>query len=110
MVAFLNSTPKYETTPVHLTLVPGPDRKRTPRPYAYRLTYRNPDVHTAGCGMTWEVSGGRMTYQIALEITETGRVRFHCTCADAVYRAEAEGRFCKHVRALCIEPQCPEQV
>jgi hypothetical protein len=50
--------------------------------------------------MTWEVSGGRMPYQIALERDETGTLRIHCTCADAVFRAEDEGRFCKHVRGL----------
>ena len=42
--------------------------------------------------MTWEVSGGRMPYQIALERDDAGSLRIHCTCADAVFRAEDEGR------------------
>jgi hypothetical protein len=50
--------------------------------------------------MTWEVTGGRMPYQIALERGETGTLGIHCTCADAVFRAEDEGRFCKHVHGL----------
>ena len=51
--------------------------------------------------MTWDVSGGRLPYQIALERTESGAVRWHCGCADAVYRGErvAEHR-CKHVSGL----------
>jgi hypothetical protein len=47
--------------------------------------------------LAWEVSGGRSPYQIAVEREENGRLRLHCTCADAVFRAELEGRFCKHV-------------
>ena len=50
--------------------------------------------------MIWEVSGGRLSYQIALECGETGNLRLHCTCADAIFRAEEEGRFCKHVLGL----------
>ena len=80
--------------------LPGPDRKRTASPYSYRLTYRNPEAAAPGCVMTWEVTGGRMPYQIALERSETGTLGIHCTCADAVFRAEDEGRFCKHVRGL----------
>jgi predicted nucleic acid-binding Zn finger protein len=41
-----------------------------------------------------------MPYQIALERNEAGNLRIHCTCADAVFRAEEEGRFCKHVHGL----------
>jgi predicted nucleic acid-binding Zn finger protein len=41
-----------------------------------------------------------MPYQIALERDEAGTLRIHCTCADAVFRAEDKGRFCKHVRGL----------
>ena len=81
-------------------LLPGPDRKRAASPYAYRLVYRNPDATPAACLMLWEVSGGRMTYQIALEQGERGNLRLHCTCADAVFRAEGQGRFCKHVHGL----------
>jgi hypothetical protein len=50
--------------------------------------------------MSWEVTGGRMPYQIALERSEDGNLRIHCTCADAVFRGEEEGRFCKHVHGL----------
>jgi hypothetical protein len=93
------STP-YPAPPVELfTVLPGPDRKRSARPYGYRLTYRNPGGG-AGCVMLWEVAGGRLGYQIALERDEAGNLRLHCSCADAIFRAEAEGRFCKHVRGL----------
>jgi hypothetical protein len=88
------------TSRVLFTLLPGPDRKRGARPYRYRLTYRNADAEAVGCVMLWEVSGGRLDYQIALEREETGNLRCHCTCADAVYRAEDEGRFCKHIQGL----------
>lgn len=82
------------------TLLPGPDRKRTQSPYTFRLTYRNPRQTRPGCVMSWEVSGGRRAYQIALERDESGNLRIHCTCADAVFRAEEVGRFCKHVHGL----------
>ena len=85
---------------VLFTLLPGPDRKRLTRPYGYRLTYRNPDADATGCVMLWEVSGGRLHYQVALERDESGALRLHCSCADAVFRCEAEGRCCKHVRGL----------
>jgi hypothetical protein len=80
--------------------LPGPDRKRSQSQYSYRLTYRSPNRIAPGCVMSWEVSGGRMPYQIALERNEAGNMRIHCTCADAVFRAEEEGRFCKHVHGL----------
>jgi hypothetical protein len=41
-----------------------------------------------------------MPYQIALERDEAGTLGIHCTCADAIFRAEEEGRFCKHVHGL----------
>jgi hypothetical protein len=85
---------------IHQTVLPGPDRKRSRSAYAYRLSYRNSAQTAAGCVMLWEVSGGRVPYQIALERDETGNLRLHCTCADAVFRAEEEGRFCKHIRGL----------
>jgi hypothetical protein len=85
---------------VVFALLPGPDRKRLVVPYGYRLTYRNPDAEAAGCALLWEVSGGRLHYQIALERDEAGELRLHCSCADAVFRGEAEGRLCKHVRGL----------
>jgi hypothetical protein len=85
---------------VLFALLPGPDRKRLERPYGYRLTYRNPDAEAAGCVLLWEVSGGRLRYQIALERDEGGGLRLHCSCADAVFRGESQGRLCKHVRGL----------
>ena len=89
-----------EPLTVLFTFLPGPDRKRAQTPYGYRLTYRNPEGKLPGCVMTWEVSGGRMPYQIALERDDAGSLRIHCTCADAVFRAEDEGRFCKHIHGL----------
>jgi hypothetical protein len=83
-----------------LTLLPGPDRKRIESPYGYQLIYRSTGADEAGCVMLWHVVGGRTPYQIALERDDSGDLRLHCTCADAVFRAEAENRFCKHVRGL----------
>lgn len=80
--------------------LPGPTRKREPSSYCYRLTYRNPRPDGAGCVLLWHVSGGREGYQIALERETTGLLRWHCTCADAVYRGEDAPHVCKHVRAL----------
>jgi hypothetical protein len=81
--------------------LPGPTRKRSASPYCYRLTYRSPDPRAVGCSLLWEVHGGRLTYQIALEREESGRLTWHCTCADAVYRGElVENHCCKHVRGL----------
>jgi hypothetical protein len=82
------------------TLLPGPSRKRVQSSYCYHLTYRNPESAATGCVLIWEVAGGRLPYQIALERDDAGNLRLHCTCADAVFRAEGEGRFCKHVRGL----------
>jgi hypothetical protein len=80
--------------------LPGPTRKRAPSAYCYRLTYRNPDHHAPGCVLLWEVDGGRQPYQIALEREAAGSLRWHCTCADAVYRGEDAPHVCKHVRGL----------
>jgi len=82
------------------TLLPGPDRKRTPKVYLYRLNYRNPVRAAVGCVMTWEVSGGRLPYQIAVERREDQCLKIHCTCADAVFRREEEGRLCKHAQGF----------
>src|SRR4051812_38600298 len=82
------------------TLLPGPTRKRTRSPYCYRLTYRNPHPGAAGCALMWEVAGGRTAYQIVLERGGRGELRWHCTCADAVYRGENAPHVCKHVRGL----------
>src|SRR5262245_54788333 len=89
-----------EPAAVLIMVLPGPDRRRTQRPYCYRLTYQNPDAGAVGCALLWEVTGGRMSYQIALERNEDGRMQLHCTCADSIYRAEEQGRFCKHVQGL----------
>jgi hypothetical protein len=80
-----------------VTFLPGPDRKRSTASYSYRLTYRNPEPEAVGCVMAWEVEGGRLPYQLAVERRGGGELRVYCTCADAIFRAEDEGRFCKHV-------------
>ena len=82
------------------TVLPGPTRKRCDSSYRYQITYRNPDPDGNGCLMTWSVIGGREAYQLALEQDGIHRLHWHCTCADAVYRAEQQGRFCKHVQGL----------
>jgi hypothetical protein len=95
------TTPSPALMPeVLLRFLPGPTRKRFDSLYGYRLTYRNPDPDGPCCLMSWEVFGGRMTYQVALERDEWGDRHFHCTCADSVYRGETEGKVCKHVRGL----------
>jgi hypothetical protein len=82
-------------------ILPGPDRKRALALYQYRITYRNPEPREPGCVMTWEVSGGRLPYQIAAERTPAGGVKWHCSCADAVYRGEDNpDHVCKHVHGL----------
>jgi hypothetical protein len=96
-----------------LTTIAGPDRKRTPAVYQYRMVYRNPES-VAGCRMVWEVSGGRTTYQVAVEKKENGEVAWHCTCPDAVYRGElTRHHVCKHVHGLLdctlTEPPPPAQ-
>lgn len=85
-----------------LTLIlPGPDRRRSHSLYQYRITYRNPNADEPGCVMTWDVDGGRQAYQIAAERIAGGGVRWHCSCADAVYRGEDDpNHCCKHVRGL----------
>ena len=85
---------------LYSTVLPGPSRKREPSAYLYHLTWRNQKQSEPGCLMTWNVDGGRLIYQIALERQESGGLRWHCTCADAVYRGEQEGHVCKHVRGL----------
>src|SRR5262249_7747803 len=83
-----------------LALLPGPTRKRLPRWYSYRLSYRNPDVGATGCVLMWEVTGGRELYQVALERDRAGEIHAHCTCADAIFRADTPGHVCKHIRGL----------
>lgn len=99
MVSSSLSTPAHEPGPVGVIL-PGPDRKRLATLYCYRLTYRNSEEAGAGCVRLWEVAGGRLPYQIALERDESCHLHLHCTCADAIFRAEPEGRHCKHIRGL----------
>ncbi len=91
---------ELDQKPTFATILPGPDRKRLPARYRYRLMYRNPDPATVGCLLLWEVSGGRVPYQIAIEREETGTMRSHCTCPDAVYRNDLPGHTCKHVRGF----------
>ena len=84
-----------------MKILPGADRKRSPGLYCYRVTFRSPTGQEPGCVMTWDVSGGRGTYQIALERLVPGRMKWHCTCADAVYRGEQDPNHrCKHVTGL----------
>ena len=64
------------------------------------MTYCNNDADEPGCTLACEVVGGRASYQIALERQEDGNLRWHCTCADAVYRGENAPHLCKHVRGL----------
>ena len=86
----MSSTPDTPEPPPAPTVVmatlPGPTRKRTITPYYYRLTYRNPEPNSPGCALLWEVEGGRL--------------RWHCSCADAIYRGEDAPHTCKHVRGL----------
>lgn len=82
-------------------VLPGPDRKRTPAAYQFRVTYRNPEPGAPGCAATWAVTGGREEYQIAAERTADGHTRWHCTCPDAVYRGEDHHAYCcKHLQGL----------
>jgi hypothetical protein len=86
---------------VHFATLPGPSRKRKHAPYCYRLVYRNPQPGIEGCALLWEVHGGRLAYQVALERERAGGLRWHCTCADHVYRHEDFPDYrCKHVRGL----------
>jgi hypothetical protein len=85
---------------LYLTVLPGPDRRRSRTLYHYRVAYRSADPARPGCVALWEVVGGRSPYQVALERDDAGHYYWHCTCADAVYRAEDQGRCCKHVHGL----------
>lgn len=85
---------------VVFTTLPGPSRKRTESPYCYRLVHQDDDPRAVGCALMWEVYGGRDIYQVALERLANGKLRWHCTCADAVYRGETRPHACKHVRGL----------
>ena len=94
-------TQPQTTTARYLIPLPGPARRRDWAEYEYRITYRNPDANELGCAMVWTVSGGRLPYQVAAERLDAGRLRWHCTCADAVYRgSDNPTHTCKHVRGL----------
>jgi hypothetical protein len=80
--------------------LPGPTRKREPSPYCYRLTHHLPEPAGTGCVLLWDVMGGRDIYQVSLERQESGALRYHCTCPDAVYRGETGPHVCKHVRGV----------
>jgi hypothetical protein len=95
-----NPIPRTPRAGAVLSVLPGPDRKRTPAEYRFRVMYRNPRPTEPGCVMVWEVLGGRLPYQIASERTERGDIQWHCTCADAVYRGDGTDHECKHVRGL----------
>jgi hypothetical protein len=93
--------PDWSPTGLFVATLPGPTRRRMAVPYSFRLTYRNPDPARPGCALLWEVDGGRLSYQVALEREEDGGLRWHCTCADAVFRGEDSPHHrCKHVRGL----------
>jgi hypothetical protein len=98
----MNTTTKTKPSgALILTVLPGSDRKRSPSMYTYRVSYRNPHPEESGCLMLWNVQGGRMEYQVALERTESGKFRWHCTCADAIYRSDVNPKHtCKHVQGV----------
>src|SRR4029453_6127214 len=82
-------------------VLPGPDRKRMPVPYHYRLTFRAANPAGAGCVAPWEIYGGRGEDQLSLERAAGGELLWHCACPDAVYRAQdGNPHYCKHIRAL----------
>ena len=87
--------------------IPGPTRKRSRSSYCFRLTHRAADPAEPGCAMQWEVYGGRDIYQVDLERLPGGGLRWHCTCADAVYRGEDGRHACKHVRGLLEQGRRP---
>lgn len=93
--------PQRASFAIVTVVLPGPDRKRTPAPYQFRVSYRNPEPTEPGCEMTWQVIGGREEYQVAAERTEEGRVEWHCTCPDAVYHEDHRNAYyCKHVQGI----------
>jgi hypothetical protein len=101
MVAATQKYPYRRPHEILYTTLPGPMRKRQPVPYCYRLAYQNPHPTVPGCALLWEVYGGRTVYQVALERETDGRLIWHCTCADHVYRHEDDPHHvCKHVRGL----------
>jgi hypothetical protein len=97
----LNQSRTNRSLGVVTLALPGADRARSLAVYHFRVTYKNPDPAERGCVMTWDVSGGRLPYQIAVERLDTGNLQWHCTCADAVYRGDGQPNYqCKHVQGL----------
>ena len=94
----ISQQPEFDLGELQISL-PGPERRRQPSAYRYRLIYVNSESQS-GCQRQWEVLGGRQPYQIALEKDPRGNLHLHCTCADAIFRKDNEGRFCKHVLGL----------
>jgi len=99
----MSNYPKKPAFALITLVLPGPDRKRQPVPYHFRITFRSPTSTEPGCVATWEIYGGREEYQLSLERTHGSELIWHCTCPDAVYRADDKNptpHYCKHVRAL----------
>ncbi len=95
------STTNVPQQAVLVAMLPGPTRNRDEALYQYRVVFRNPEPHTDGCLALWHVSGGRITYQVALQRNIDGQFCWHCTCADHVYRHELDpNHYCKHIHAL----------
>lgn len=90
----------FSSTDFIKAVLPGPTYKRLPKEYSFRLCHQSDDPEASGCVLLWQVEGGRQLYQIALEREDSGLLRWHCTCADAVYRGENSPYKCKHVRGL----------
>lgn len=107
MTTTTRTTRSNRSPAVVFAALPGPTRKRTPAPYCYRLTYQG-DQNEPGCAFQWDVMGGRDIYQIALERLTSGELRWHCTCADAVYRGDGARHVCKHVKGLMAQGRTPE--
>jgi hypothetical protein len=100
-VAYMKRNHPRTGSGVLCLVLPGPDRKRSMAIYTCRVTYRNTVPDMSGCVMTWEVSGGRIPYQVALERNAIGSLKWHCTCADMVYRSEQDvAHLCKHIRGI----------
>jgi hypothetical protein len=93
--------PERKNFAIVTVILPGPDRKRSPAPYQYHVTFRNPEPAEPGCVMTWLVTGGREEYQVACERTADDRLEWHCTCPDAVYHGTYRHAYCcKHVQGI----------
>ena len=75
-------------------------REAHAEPLWFRLTYRSRDPKADRLYAALGRIRRRSEYQIAVEREEGGCVRWHCTCADWVYRNEDFPDYqCKHIRA-----------